>query len=68
MAGPAPNYDMQKILSRANPQRSGNDERFRISRVINPPLPDDYGICLLAIYFFKEDGGLSQMEVTRTDF
>ena len=40
MAGPAPNYDMQKILSCA----------------------------LLAIYFFKEDGGLTQMEVTRTDF
>ena len=26
------------------------------------------GFALLAIYFFKEDGGLTQMEVTRTDF
>ena len=26
------------------------------------------GFALLAIYFFKEDGGMTQMEVTRTDF
>ena len=26
------------------------------------------GFALLAIYFFKEDGGMTQIEVTRTDF
>ena len=31
VAGPAPNYDMQKILATKSPREGGHDERFRQS-------------------------------------
>ena len=68
MAGPAPNYDMQKILSCKSPKEAAMMSGSVSVVLLIPRYLMIMGFALLAIYFFKEDGGLTQMEVTRTDF
>lgn len=68
MAGPAPNYDMQKILSCKSPKEAAMMSGSVSVVLLIPRYLMIMGFALLAIYFFKEDGGMTQMEVTRTDF
>ena len=42
LAGPAPNYDMQKILSTTIAKRSYQDDRFCFYHIIADPLFNDY--------------------------
>lgn len=68
MAGPAPNYDMQKILSCKSPKEAAMMSGSVPVILLIPRYLMIMGFALLAIYFFKVDGGLSQMTATNTDF
>lgn len=68
MAGPAPNYDMQKILSCRTPKEAAMMSGSVSVVLLIPRYLMIMGFALLAIYFFKEDGGMEQMAMTRTDF
>ena len=68
MAGPAPNYDMQKILSCKSPK-----EAAMMSGSVSVVLLIPRYLMIMDLHYWlsislKEDGGLTQMEVTRTDF
>lgn len=68
MAGPAPNYDMQKILSCKSPKEAALMSGSVSVVLLIPRYLMIMGFALLAIYFFKEDGGLAQMTATHSDF
>lgn len=68
MAGPAPNYDMQKILSCRTPREAALMSGSVPVILLVPRYLMIMGFALMAIYFFKEDGGLSQMTSTGIDF
>ena len=68
MAGPAPNYDMQKILSCKSPKEAAMMSGSVPVILLIPRYLMIMGFALLAIYLFKVDGGLSQMTATNTDF
>ena len=68
MAGPAPNYDMQKILSCKSPKEAALMSGSVSVILLIPRYLMIMGFALLAIYFFKEDGGLAQMTATHSDF
>ena len=68
MAGPAPNYDMQKILSCKSPKEAALMSGSVSLVLLIPRYLMIMGFALLAIYFFKEDGGLAQMTATHSDF
>ena len=59
MAGPAPNYDMQKILSCKSPKEAAMMSGSVSVVLLIPRYLMIMGFALLAIYFFKEDGGLT---------
>ena len=42
LAGPAPNYDMQRVLATRNPARGLHDERHGLLRALLPALHDDH--------------------------
>lgn len=68
MAGPAPNYDMQKILSCKSPKEAALMSGSVSVILLIPRYLMIMGFALLAIYFFKVDGGLEQMTAVHTDF
>lgn len=69
MAGPAPNYDMQKILSCKSPKEASLMSGSVPVILLVPRYLMIMGFAILAIYFFKEDGGLATMaEGSGTDF
>lgn len=71
MAGPAPNYDMQKILSCKSPKEASLMSGSVPVILLIPRYLMIMGFALLAIYFFKEDGGLTTMATgaaSGTDF
>lgn len=68
MAGPAPNYDMQKILSCKSPKEAALMSGSVSVILLIPRYLMIMGFALLAIYFFKVDGGLEQMTDVHTDF
>lgn len=68
MAGPAPNYDMQKILSCKSPKEAALMSGSVPVILLIPRYLMIMGFALLAIFFFKEDGGLAQMTATHSDF
>ncbi|MCI7706132.1 MAG: Na+:solute symporter [Parabacteroides sp.] len=68
IAGPAPNYDMQKILSCRSPKEAALMSGSVPVILLIPRYLMIMGFALLAIYFFKEDGGLSQLQIMYTDF
>ncbi len=68
MAGPAPNYDMQKILSCKSPKEAALMSGSVPVILLIPRYLMIMGFALLAIYFFKEDGGMAQMSKTNSDF
>lgn len=68
MAGPAPNYDMQKILSCKSPKEAAMMSGSVSAVLLIPRYLMIMGFALLAIYFFKEDGGLAQMNAAGSDF
>jgi Na+/proline symporter len=55
MAGPAPNYDMQKILSCKSPKEAAMMSGSVSVVLLIPRYLMIMGFALLAIYFFKED-------------
>lgn len=69
MAGPAPNYDMQKILSCKSPKEASLMSGSVPVILLIPRYLMIMGFAILAIYFFKEDGGLATMaEGSGADF
>lgn len=68
MAGPAPNYDMQKILSCKSPKEAALMSGSVSVILLIPRYLMIMGFALLAIHFFKEDGGMAQLAATNTDF
>ncbi len=68
MAGPAPNYDMQKILSCRTPREAAMMSGSVPVILLIPRYLMIMGFALLAVYFFKEDGGLTQMASSGSDF
>lgn len=68
MAGPAPNYDMQKILSCRSPKEAALMSGSVSVILLIPRYLMIMGFALLAIYFFSEDGGLALMSASRSDF
>lgn len=68
MAGPAPNYDMQKILSCRSPKEAAMMSGSVPVILLIPRYLMIMGFAVLAIYFFKEEGGLAQMGGNATDF
>ena len=68
MAGPAPNYDMQKILSCKSPKEAALMSGSVSVILLIPRYLMIMGFALLAVYFFKEDGGMSQMVASNSDF
>lgn len=68
LAGPAPNYDMQKILSCRTPKEAALMSGSVPVVLLIPRYLMIMGFALLSIYFFKEDGGMAEMEITHTDF
>lgn len=68
MAGPAPNYDMQKILSCKSPKEAALMSGSVSVILLIPRYLMIMGFALLAIYFFKHDGGMAQLTLTHTDF
>lgn len=68
MAGPAPTYDMQKVLSCKTPKEAALMSGSVSVILLIPRYLMIMGFTLLAIYFFKEDNGLAQMETMNTDF
>lgn len=68
MAGPAPNYDMQKILSCRTPREAAMMSGSVPVILLIPRYLMIMGFALLAIYFFKEDGGIRQMAANGADF
>lgn len=68
MAGPAPNYDMQKILSCRSPKEAALMSGSVSVILLIPRYLMIMGFTLLAIYFFKEDNGLEQMMNMSSDF
>lgn len=68
MAGPAPNYDMQKILSCKTPKEAALMSGSVPVILLIPRYLMIMGFALLAIYFFKEDGGMELMASTNSDF
>lgn len=67
IAGPAPNYDMQKILSCRTPKEAALMSGSVPVVLLVPRYLMIMGFALLAIYFFKEDGGVAHMQLTQTD-
>ncbi len=65
---PAPNYDMQKILSCKSPKEAALMSGSVSVILLIPRYLMIMGFALLAIYFFKVDGGLEQMTAVHTDF
>ncbi len=61
MAGPAPNYDMQKILACRNPKEAAMMSGSVPVILLIPRYLMIMGFALLAIYFFQTDGGLTSM-------
>lgn len=61
MAGPAPNYDMQKILSCKSPKEASLMSGSVPVILLIPRYLMIMGFAILAIYFFREDGGLAAM-------
>ena len=59
---------MEKILSCKSPKEAAMMSGSVSVVLLIPRYLMIMGFALLAIYFFKEDGGMTQMEVTRTDF
>lgn len=68
MAGPAPNYDMQKILSCKTPREASLMSGSVSVILLIPRYLMIMGFTLIAIYFFKEDGGMTQMLASNSDF
>ena len=68
MAGPAPNYDMQKILSCRSPKEAAMMSGSVPVILLIPRYLMIMGFALLAVYFFKEDGGLAQLTSSGSDF
>lgn len=68
MAGPAPNYDMQKILSCKSPKEAALMSGSVSVILLIPRYLMIMGFALLAVYFFKNDGGMAQLALSHTDF
>lgn len=68
MAGPAPNYDMQKILSCKTPKEAALMSGSVSVILLIPRYLMIMGFALLAIYFFKEEQGLNLMAASNSDF
>lgn len=68
MAGPAPNYDMQKILSCKSPKEAAMMSGSVPVILLIPRYLMIMGFAVLAIYFFKEEGGLAAMGGDAADF
>jgi len=61
MAGPAPNYDMQKILACRSPKEAAMMSGSVPVILLIPRYLMIMGFALLAIYFFQMDGGIESM-------
>ena len=68
MAGPAPNYDMQKILSCKSPKEAALMSGSVPVILLIPRYLMIMGFALLAIYFFQSDGGMELMNAQNSDF
>lgn len=68
MAGPAPNYDMQKILSCKSPKEAAMMSGSVPVILLIPRYLMIMGFAVLAIYFFSREGGLAAMGGNATDF